>query len=35
VARALERVRAIDGDRIASVVHLAAYYDFAGSDSPL
>jgi len=31
----LKEVKAEFGDRIASVVHLAAYYDFAGADSPL
>jgi len=35
VERALERLRTMFGDRVASVVHLAAYYDFAGRDSPL
>jgi nucleoside-diphosphate-sugar epimerase len=35
VHRALQRVRDLHGDRIASVVHLAAYYDFAGGDSEL
>jgi len=35
ISRALDRVRGLYGDRIASVVHLAAYYDFAGRDSPL
>ena len=35
VRRAFERIRTIHGDRIASLVHLAAYYDFAGEDSPL
>lgn len=35
VGRAMDRVRATHGDAIASVVHLAAYYDFAGRDSPL
>ncbi len=35
VDRALERVRHAYGDRIASVIHLAAYYDFSGEDSPL
>jgi nucleoside-diphosphate-sugar epimerase len=32
---ALERVRVGYGDRIASVIHLAAYYDFSGEPSPL
>lgn len=31
----LERVKYAYGDRIASVVHLAAYYDFSGEPSPL
>ena len=31
----LERVRYAYGDRIASVVHLAAYHDFSGEPSPL
>lgn len=35
IRRGLERVRYAYGDRIASVVHLAAYYDFAGEPSPL
>lgn len=35
IARAFERIRRGYGDRIASVVHLAAYYDFTGGDSPL
>jgi nucleoside-diphosphate-sugar epimerase len=35
VGRALQRVRELHGERIASVVHLAAYYDFAGGDSEL
>ncbi len=35
VGRALQRVRDVHGERIASVVHLAAYYDFAGGDSAL
>jgi len=32
---ALERVRIGYGERIASVIHLAAYYDFSGEPSPL
>ena len=32
---ALAKVRELGGGRIASVVHLAAYYDFAGEPSPL
>lgn len=35
VHAAFERVRYAYGDRIASVVHLAAYYDFSGEPSPL
>lgn len=35
VQRAVERIARTHGGRIASVVHLAAYYDFAGNDSPL
>jgi nucleoside-diphosphate-sugar epimerase len=31
----LEQVRRRHGDRIASVIHLAAYYDFSGEPSPL
>jgi nucleoside-diphosphate-sugar epimerase len=31
----LRQVRQRHGDRIASVVHLAAYYDFSGEPSPL
>lgn len=34
VRGALQQVRERHGDRIASVVHLAAYYDFTGEDSP-
>jgi len=33
VAAALDRVRERHGERIASVVHLAAYYDFSGAPS--
>ena len=32
---AMEDVRKSRGNRLASVVHLAAYYDFSGEDSPL
>src|SRR5881396_3581213 len=32
---AMERVRYGYGERIASVIHLAAYYDFSGEPSPL
>jgi len=35
VARGFERVRYAYGTRIASVVHLAAHYDFSGDASPL
>lgn len=35
VELALRKVRDAHGDRIASVVHLAAYFDFTGEDSPL
>ncbi|HEY2863864.1 MAG TPA: vitamin K epoxide reductase family protein [Casimicrobiaceae bacterium] len=35
VKGAFERVRIAYGKRIASVVHLAAYYDLSGEDSPL
>ena len=35
VKRAFERVRYAYGERIASVVHLAAYYSFSGEPSPL
>lgn len=35
VKHAFERVRYAYGDRIASVVHLAAYYSFSGEPSPL
>ena len=35
VELALERFRARFGDRIASVVHLAAYFDQSGDDHPL
>jgi nucleoside-diphosphate-sugar epimerase len=35
VRRALQRLRYAYGDRIASVVHLAAYYDFSGQESDL
>lgn len=31
----VEKVRQSFGDRIASVIHLAAYYDFSGEPSPL
>lgn len=35
VRGAIEEVRRRGGDRVASVVHMAAYYDFSGEDSPL
>ena len=35
VRRALDDLRRQHGGRIASVVHLAAYYDFSGEPSPL
>lgn len=35
IGRAVRRIRDRYGSQIASVVHLAAYYDFAGRDSPL
>ncbi len=35
VSTTLADVRAWRGDRVASVIHLAAYYDFAGKESPL
>src|SRR5687768_3763346 len=34
VREALGQLRKQHGDRIASVIHLAAYYDFAGEPSP-
>jgi nucleoside-diphosphate-sugar epimerase len=33
--RGLQTIRDLHGDRIASVIHLAAYYDFSGTPSPL
>jgi nucleoside-diphosphate-sugar epimerase len=33
--RGLQVIRDLHGDRIASVIHLAAYYDFSGASSPL
>jgi nucleoside-diphosphate-sugar epimerase len=33
--RGLEAIRELHGNRIASVIHLAAYYDFSGASSPL
>ena len=35
VAQALDAVREKHGDRIASVIHLAAYYDFSGEPSDM
>ena len=35
VAAALQSIRSAHGSRIASVVHLAAYFDFTGEDNPL
>ncbi|MGH2424804.1 MAG: NAD-dependent epimerase/dehydratase family protein, partial [bacterium] len=35
LARALDAVRDLHGNRLASVIHFAAYYDFAGAPSPL
>jgi nucleoside-diphosphate-sugar epimerase len=35
VRRALDMLRKNYGDRLASVIHLAAYYDFTGEPSPL
>lgn len=35
IGKAIEYVRQHSGDSVASVVHLAAYYDFSGEDSPL
>ena len=35
VRGAMADVRKARGDKIAAVVHLAAYYDFSGEDSPL
>ena len=35
IRRALARVRYAYGPRLASVIHLAAYYDFSGEPSPL
>ncbi|MEO8177484.1 MAG: NAD(P)-dependent oxidoreductase [Deltaproteobacteria bacterium] len=35
VREGMERVRYAYGNRIASVIHLAAYYDFSGEPSPL
>lgn len=35
IRAAMERIRYGYGNRIASVIHLAAYYDFSGKPSPL
>ena len=35
IRMAMERIRSGYGDEIASVIHLAAYYDFSGKPSPL
>jgi nucleoside-diphosphate-sugar epimerase len=35
VEQAFDTIRQRYGDRVASVIHLAAYYDFAGEPSPL
>lgn len=35
IKAAFERVRGAYGERIASVIHLAAYYDLSGEPSPL
>jgi len=35
VAAALAQFRDLHGDNLASVIHLAAYYDFSGDPSPL
>jgi nucleoside-diphosphate-sugar epimerase len=35
VHSALEQLRAKNGSKLASVIHLAAYYDFSGKPSPL
>jgi nucleoside-diphosphate-sugar epimerase len=35
VAQALAKVRSEYGEKLASVIHLAAYYDFSGAPSPL
>ena len=33
--RGLQAIRELHGNRIVSVIHLAAYYDFSGAQSPL
>jgi nucleoside-diphosphate-sugar epimerase len=35
VHRGLQSIRELHGNRLASVIHLAAYYDFSGAPSPL
>src|SRR5215470_6486209 len=35
VQRGLQAIRELHGNRLASVIHLAAYYDFSGASSPL
>ncbi|MEO9340253.1 NAD(P)-dependent oxidoreductase [Mesorhizobium sp. SB112] len=35
VNTALEKIRETYGDKIAAVIHLAAYFDFTGEDNPL
>lgn len=35
VSEAVEKLRRACGGKLASLVHLAAYYDFSGEDSPL
>lgn len=35
VEQAIRRIRQDHGDHLASVIHLAAYYDFSGKPSPL
>jgi len=35
VRRGLQAIRDLHGNHIASVIHLAAYYDFSGAPSPL
>lgn len=35
ISKALERVKYLYGNRIASVIHLAAFYDFSAKESPM
>jgi NAD(P)-dependent dehydrogenase (short-subunit alcohol dehydrogenase family) len=35
VQRAVDRIERYHGNHVASIVHLAAFYDFAGEDNPL